>query len=232
MPEEFCKNCGEHLADRAEFCSYCGQSLKEFSRPWLEFARESLAELTDFDGRMMQSMRLLLTKPGFLSREYIDGRRVAHTPPIRMYLVISLVFFFVLPLILPGSSVTSPDHEFSVDLYSKGMFILLPIFALLLKLFYRRYFYIDHLVFTAHLFSAMFIVFAVLLATESLADRYTLVMLGQVIVTAYMVAYLVVALRANYSEGWLKSTFKFLGLMLTFLPILGWTIELASHAGP
>jgi hypothetical protein len=218
------------LTRDARFCFACGQSLKEFSRPWLEFVRDSLAELTDFDGRMMQSMRLLLTRPGLLSREYIDGRRVAHTPPIRMYLIVSLAFFFVLPLILPDSSVSNPDHDFSVDLYSRGMFILLPIFALLLKIFYRRYFYIDHLVFTVHLFSAMFIVFAVLLATETLADRYTLVMLGQVVVTVYMVAYLIIALHTNYSEGWLKSTFKFLGLMLTFLPILAWTIELASHS--
>jgi hypothetical protein len=188
-----------------------------------------LAELLDFDGRMLRSMRLLLTRPGFLSHEYISGRRVAYTSPIRIYLVISLVFFFVLPLILPDSSVTSPDHEISVDLYSKGMFLLLPIFALLLKLFYRRSFYIDHLVFTVHLFSALYIVFAILLSIETLADRYILIMLIQVILLVYMVAYFVIALRTVYRESWLKSILKFFALLLIFLPVLGMTIELASH---
>jgi len=30
--------------------------VKAISRPWLEFARDMLAELIDFDGRMLRSM--------------------------------------------------------------------------------------------------------------------------------------------------------------------------------
>jgi hypothetical protein len=229
LSEARCKNCEGLLTAQAGFCPSCGQSVKEITRPWLEFAREMLAELLDFDGRMLRSMRLLLTRPGFLSYEYINGRRVAYTSPIRIYVVISLVFFLVLPLILPGSSMTSPDHEFSVDLYSKGMFLLLPVFALLLKIFYRRPFYMDHLVFTVHLFSAMFIVFAILLSIETLADRYILVMLVQVIFLIYMLAYFVIALHTFYRESWPKSILKFFALQLVFLPVLAITIELASH---
>jgi hypothetical protein len=135
----------------------------------------------------------------------------------------------VLPLILPNAPAVSPGHEISVDLYSKGMFLLLPIFALLLKVFYRRSFFIDHLVFTVHLFSAMFIVFAILLSIETLADRYLLVMLVQVIFLIYMLAYFVIALHTFYRESWPKTILKFLALQLIFLPILAITIELASH---
>ena len=213
----------------AGFCPSCGQSVKEISRPWLEFAREMLTELLDFDGRMLRSMKLLLTRPGFLSYEYINGRRVAYTSPIRVYVVISLVFFFVLPLILPNAPAVSPGQEISVDLYSKGMFLLLPIFALLLKVFYRHSFYIDHLVFTVHLFSAMFIVFAILLSIETLADRYILVMLVQVIFLIYMVVYFVIALHTVYRQSWPKTILKFFALLFIFLPILAMTIELASH---
>jgi len=135
LSEVRCKNCDGPLTARADYCPSCGQSVRAISRPWLEFAREMLSELLDFDGRMLRSMKLLLTRPGFLSYEYINGRRVAYTSPIRKYVVISLVFFFVLPLILPNAPAVSPGHEISVDLYSKGMFLLLPIFALLLKVF-------------------------------------------------------------------------------------------------
>ena len=217
------------MPDGAGFCSSCGQSVREISRPWLGFAREALNELVDLDGRMIRTLRLLLIRPGFLSREYLDGRRAAYTPPIRMYLLISLAFFFVLPLILPAESSEFPEHRFSVDLYSKGMFLLLPVFALLLKLFYRRFFYIDHLVFSVHLFSAMFIVFAPLLSIETLADRYLWVGGIQLLFLFYMMAYTVIALRTAYGESWTKSVLKFLALLFLFLPILGVSIEAASH---
>ena len=73
--------------------------MKEINKPWRDAFRElSAGYLFDFDGRMLISLRLLMTRPGFLSYEYINGRRVSYTSPIRMYLVISLVFFFVFPL--------------------------------------------------------------------------------------------------------------------------------------
>jgi hypothetical protein len=224
-----CANCNNPLPDQAIFCPVCGQSVKEITRPWRDAIRELLTELFDFDGRMLVSLRLLLTRPGFLSYEYINGRRVSYTSPIRMYLVISLVFFFVLPLILPDVTVTSPDHEVSVDLLSQAMFLLLPLFALLLKIFYRQTFYLAHLVFAIHLFSAMFIVFALTMSIESVADRYVAVMLLQLVLLVYVIVYFVIALRTTYQQSWLKSVLKFLALLLIFLPILGGAIELASH---
>ena len=130
-----CANCNGPLPGQAIYCPVCGQSVKEITRPWRDAVRELLTELFDFDGRMLISLRFLLTRPGFLSYEYINGRRVSYTSPIRMYLVISLAFFFVLPVILPDVTVTSPSREVSVDLLSQAMFLLLPLFALLLKIF-------------------------------------------------------------------------------------------------
>lgn len=230
MSEANCRNCDSPLPPGARFCPSCGQSVKSQAKPWLDFARETLSELMDLDGRMLVSVRLLLTRPGFLSREYIDGRRVAYTSPIRTYLVISLVFFFLLPLILPTFTFQDADHKISVDLYSKGMFFLLPLYALILKLFYRKIFYVEHLVFTVYLFSAMFIVIALLMATEGLADRYILVVLVQVVFTVYMLAYGVIAFHTNYRESWPKSILKYFAVVFLFLPALGFIIEMASHS--
>jgi len=217
------------MPGQAAYCPACGQSVKEMARPWLQVIRELIAELFDFDGRMLVSLRLLLSRPGFLSHEYVHGRRASFTSPIRMYLVISLVFFFILPLIIPESSVTSPSHIVSVDLYSKGMFFLLPVFALILKIFYRRIYYLPHLVFSVYLFSAMFIVFAAMLSMETAADRYIPMMLLQLVLLAYMLIHVTVALRVNYGESWLKSILKLTGILLIFLPVLGVVIENAGH---
>lgn len=229
MSTATCKNCENPIPESGKFCPVCGQSVKEFSRPWLEAGRELVSELFDVDGRMLVSLRLLLTRPGFLSHEYINGRRTSYTSPVRMYLVISLGFFLVLPMILPDISETLPEHKVSVDLYSKAMFFLLPVFALLLKIFYRKIYYLSHLVFTVYLFSAMYIVIAAMLSIETAADRYILLMLLQFVLLLFLIIYAVTALRVNYGEGWIKSTLKFLGVLLIFLPILGAAIEAVSH---
>ena len=224
-----CTNCSNPLPGQADFCPACGQSTKVFKRPWRDVLGELLMELFDFDGRMLLSLRYLLIRPGFLTLEFINGRRLSYTSPVRMYLLISLVFFFVLPLILPESTVTNPDHQVSVDQYSQAMFVLLPIFALLLKLLYRKAFYLEHIVFTAHLFSAMFIVFAAILSMEVQADRYISVLVVQLVLLIYVLAYLLIALHVTYQDSWLKTSLKSLALLVLFLPIIGGAIELASH---
>ncbi len=133
-----CSNCDGVLPPEAGFCPLCGQSTKIIKRPWHDVIGDLLRELFDFDGRMLVSLRLLLTRPGILSLDYINGRRAAHTSPVKLYLVISLMFFFILPQILPDTSESLPGHMVSVDLYSQAMFVMLPVFALLLKIFYRQ----------------------------------------------------------------------------------------------
>lgn len=224
-----CKNCTETLPESAKFCPACGQSVRLLTRPWLEVMRELIEELFDLDGRMFVSLQLLLAKPGFLSHEYNRGRRKAYTPPIRMYVVISLLFFFILPSILPESPGLPPEHELSVELYSRGMFVLLPVFAFLSKLFYRKDFYLSHLVFSTYLFSFMFIVFGALLAIEPYADRYVFFVLLQVVLLLWMLTYLFGSLRRCFGGSWVMSILKGLGMLLAFLPILGMTIEFASH---
>jgi hypothetical protein len=226
-----CKNCGEELPRAARFCFACGQSTRVLTRPWREVVRDLLDELFDLDGRMLTSLRLLFTRPGQLSHEYNQGRRMSYTPPLRLYLLISLVFFFVLPMILPESQNTNTEHRLSVDLYSRGMFLSLPIYALLLKLFYRKFYYLEHLVFTTYLFSFMFVVFAAMMAIETKADRYLAVMLIQVALLVYMAVYFVMSLRRCYGESWLKTSLKALALVIIFLTLLGVTIEMASHSG-
>lgn len=224
-----CNNCTKTLPAEARFCPACGQSTRVFTRPWTEVFRELLSEVFDLDGRMLVSLRLLMTRPGLLAHEYNLGRRVAYTSPLRMYLLISLLFFIVLPMILPASPSVSPEHEFSVELYSRGMFLLLPVYALLLKLFFRKSWYLTHLVFATYLFSAMFVVFALMLAIEGAADRHLSLMLLQVILLLYMAVYFVISLRTCYRESWLKTTLKGLGLLAIFLPVLAGSIQLASH---
>ena len=192
--------------------------------------RQMLDDVFDWEGRMLSTIKTLLVRPGKLTREFAHGRRKKYTSPVRMYLVVSLLFFFALPLIMPdrpfqGPAPTDPK---AVENYSRAMFLLLPVFALLLKLFYREQFYLLHLVFSMHAFTAMFLVFSLMLWMENLADEYLFWIVAQVTVFVYMVWYSLTALKVAYGQNWLPTALKFGGLVALFLPILSISLEMAA----
>jgi hypothetical protein len=51
--------------------------------------------LTHVDGRFWQTLGALLFKPGRLTREYFAEHRASYVPPVRLYLVLSVLFFAI-----------------------------------------------------------------------------------------------------------------------------------------
>jgi hypothetical protein len=99
-----CKNCGAEITGR--YCAACGQHA-DVSIPSLhKLLVEALGDLYNFDSRLWRSLGLLFLKPGRLTRAYLEGRRARYVPPFRLYVVLSLLFFFLLAA-LPDS----PDDE-------------------------------------------------------------------------------------------------------------------------
>jgi hypothetical protein len=94
---ENCLNCGEVLS--GQYCSYCGQRAKVRVISLWELTRDVIGDLFELDSRIWRTLRPLVFRPGFLTAEYLRGRRVQYTPPFRMYLVISVIFFLVVSLV-------------------------------------------------------------------------------------------------------------------------------------
>ncbi|ODS64017.1 MAG: hypothetical protein ABS41_04170 [Arenimonas sp. SCN 70-307] len=94
--DDTCANCGEIL--RGAYCHGCGQKrFTEADRRLGHLLRQSLAVLTDLDGRLWGSLRGLFFRPGLLSRDYLDGRRRRWMSPIALFLLAN-VLYFVLPV--------------------------------------------------------------------------------------------------------------------------------------
>jgi hypothetical protein len=89
-----CDNCGAQVA--GNYCSHCGQRLEHHIHSVLHFSREVTEDLTHADSRLWSTILALLFKPGFLTREFLSGRRVRYLPPLRLYLVLSVLFFLIL----------------------------------------------------------------------------------------------------------------------------------------
>jgi quinol monooxygenase YgiN len=88
---DLCLNCEAPLL--GSFCSACGQRNRRRLPRVLEMLGEVLGEVLEYDSRFWKTLWPLLRRPGHLTREFIDGRRVKFLPPVRMFLVLSIVFF-------------------------------------------------------------------------------------------------------------------------------------------
>ena len=86
-----CLNCGEPVVQR--FCSACGQAAIDPNPSLGEFVHEAASEFLHWDGKLAATFRLLFTKPGELTREYLAGRRARYLSPLRLYLTCSVLFF-------------------------------------------------------------------------------------------------------------------------------------------
>lgn len=98
-----CPNCGAPL--HGAFCSSCGQRDEPVRQRLDRYLRDAIAEFFGIDGRVWTSLKLLLFRPGRLTQAYIVGRRVRYLRPLRLYLVASLLFFFLLSVIDPAAQV-------------------------------------------------------------------------------------------------------------------------------
>lgn len=91
--EKICLNCGTETTGR--YCPACGQENIEPKQSVWHLVSHFFSDITHFDGKFFITVKDLLAKPGFLSREYMLGRRVRYLDPIRMYIFTSAIFFLI-----------------------------------------------------------------------------------------------------------------------------------------
>lgn len=89
--EERCLNCNAFLY--GEYCSHCGQHVKHHVHSTAHVAAELFEDLTHADHRVWHTLKPLLLRPGEVTVEYLRGKRASYTPPFRLYIVLSLLFF-------------------------------------------------------------------------------------------------------------------------------------------
>jgi hypothetical protein len=91
--EKVCLNCKAELFGK--YCHVCGQENIEPKESIWSLISHFFADITHFDGKFFSTGRYLVTRPGFLSKEYIRGRRASYLHPIRMYVFTSALFFLI-----------------------------------------------------------------------------------------------------------------------------------------
>ena len=103
-----CLNCGTPIT--GAHCAACGQASDVHVLSMREVAGDITHSLLHLDSRIWRTLRLLVLRPGELTREFIAGRHQSYLPPFRLYLGISILFF-ALTALLPDATLVRTDPK-------------------------------------------------------------------------------------------------------------------------
>jgi hypothetical protein len=92
--EKDCLNCGAIL--QGKFCHVCGQENLQITESFGHMMNDIISDFFHFDHQFFQTIRPLLFRPGFLTVEYMAGKRASYLHPVKMYIFISVVYFLVI----------------------------------------------------------------------------------------------------------------------------------------
>lgn len=317
----YCQNCHYPLQDTYNYCPNCSQENSDKLVSFGTLVYEFFGNMFAYDSRLVRTISPFLLKPGFLTTEFITGRRAHYMHPLRLYFIISVFYFFVVSIVISkeikkdgdkdmaaignreelastdikiqekgqspnvlsdslksikkkdsssadvinppaqiDSIVTAKENKkdsfsstigktlktegitpeavldsfnlskkepnlflarqsiklanasisevinFILSKASLMMFVLLPFFALILKLFYLRTkrYYIEHITFTLHIHAFIFFIFALAVILDDIFEKDWIFTL-----TIYIVLlYIILAFKRVYQQGWMKTILK------------------------
>ncbi|WP_312825477.1 DUF3667 domain-containing protein [Epilithonimonas sp.] len=97
--EKDCLNCG-HIVEE-HYCPHCGQQNIETRQPFHYLFTHFVEDFTHYDGQFWGTLKNLLFKPGKLTNTYLEGKRQKFVPPVKLYIFISFITFFLFAVFPP-----------------------------------------------------------------------------------------------------------------------------------
>jgi hypothetical protein len=91
-PLPYCENCGAEMT--GPFCARCGQHAVDYRRSFGRVFLDVLDSFLNWDSKFFATLGLLLVKPWRLTNDFLSGKRVRYVHPLRLYLLVSVAFFF------------------------------------------------------------------------------------------------------------------------------------------
>jgi hypothetical protein len=89
-----CENCSALLTGR--WCSQCGQAAIDYRRSFRHVIVDALDSFLNFESKFFATIGWLIARPWHLTNQFLAGRRVRYVHPLRLYLLVSILFFFVI----------------------------------------------------------------------------------------------------------------------------------------
>lgn len=225
-----CLNCTSYISDKFQYCPSCGQETK-LDQSVKSLFSHFLNDYFTFDSKIVRSILPLITRPAFLTKQFLAGRRVQYIAPLRLFIFLSLIFFLVLSTTNTSAvEITKSENEdfwnrFFDNWLPKLFFFLLPLFALIISLLYRKkkLGLMPHFLFALHFHASLFlmgILYGLLSFVFAKLNWFILNEVFLVLVGLYLAFYLWRSLRKMYGESRLMTSWKFILLAILYSALL------------
>ena len=117
-PLTHCEDCGEKL--HGQYCSKCGQVAVDYRRSFRHVIADVAESFLNWDSKFIQTIGLLVRRPGWLTNQFVAGKRTRFLHPLRLYLLVSIAFFLaarLLPVNAPdlGGKEITPEKRADVE---------------------------------------------------------------------------------------------------------------------
>ena len=108
-PVHACPNCGAPV--HGPFCYACGQSEKGMIRHLSEVMSDMADIVFNVDARIFRSLWDLYVRPGFMTTEYLAGRRARYVTPFRLFFFLTIIAFFAMQASIAPESIRFDGDE-------------------------------------------------------------------------------------------------------------------------
>lgn len=177
-----CPQCGREMETDFDFCPSCGQKRIKRKEKISDLISNFLGDYLAYDSKLALSLRPLLFNPGFLTLEYLKGKRTKYITPLRLYIFISLIFFLILNWQYRDTTDAESRfwNEFFGNYLPKIFFLFLPLFALYVGLVFRKRHtgYVSNLILSLHFHAFAFFILLIYLLLSKLIAAVGLVYLN------------------------------------------------------
>ena len=94
--DKTCLNCRYVVENK--FCPNCGQENTDTRKTFHHLFIHFFEDLTHYENAFWKTIRNLLFKPATLTKEYLSGKRLSYLAPVRLYIFISFITFFLIAI--------------------------------------------------------------------------------------------------------------------------------------
>ncbi|WP_435624924.1 DUF3667 domain-containing protein [Flagellimonas sp.] len=105
-----CLNCGHELDVSDKYCPNCSQMNSTKKVALRDFFDEFFSSLVNYDSKLLKTLTALLIRPGTITKDYIQGKRIAYTNPFRFLLSLAFLYFLMFTY---NSTFSEFDRQFS-----------------------------------------------------------------------------------------------------------------------
>ena len=91
-----CLNCGHSLDISDKYCPQCSQANSTKKLSMKDFFDEFFSNLFNVDSKLLTTLKALVLRPGRITVDYVNGKRMSYTNPFRFLLSLAIVYFLMI----------------------------------------------------------------------------------------------------------------------------------------